>query len=125
MIRLRDSLSTKLTAMNLLVSGGALLLASLAFFGYELTTYRTNLIANRMTEAEIIGANSVSPLIFNDPKTVEGTLAALRASRHVTYAAIYTVNGQFFADYSRDQKSPQALPLPGFELGEESRHWFE
>ena len=64
--------------MNLMVSGGALLLASLAFFGYELTTYRTNLIANRMTEAEIIGANSVSPLIFNDPKTVEGTLAALR-----------------------------------------------
>jgi PAS domain S-box-containing protein len=125
MIRLKDSLSRKLTAMNMLVSAGALLLASVVFFGYELTTYRTNLIANRMTEAEIIGANSVSPLIFNDPKAVEGTLAALRASRHITYAAIYTVGGHFFAGYSRDQKPPRALPLPAFELGEESRNWFE
>ena len=41
MIKVRDSLSRKLTAMNMVVSGGALLLASMAFFAYDLVTFET------------------------------------------------------------------------------------
>ena len=80
MIKMRDSLSRKLTVMNLLVSGAALLLASVSFFAYDLFTFRTNLIANTSIQAKIIGSNAVSPLIFNDPKSAENTLSALRAS---------------------------------------------
>jgi PAS domain S-box-containing protein len=124
MIKLRDSLSRKLTAMNMLVSGGALLFASIAFFGYELVAYRTNVILSRGTEAQIVGANSVSPLIFNDPKSAENTLSALRASKHVTYAGIYTMKGEFFAGYWRAQ-TRQPFSLPPSALIQRQLSWFE
>lgn len=125
MSKLRDSLSGKLTAMNMLVSGGALLLAAISFFTYEIFTFRANMTTNRTIEAQIIGANSVSPLIFNDPAAAEKTLSALRASKHIVYAAIYTIDGRFFAGYWRDPKSRAPLPLPILQAGEQERHWFE
>jgi PAS domain S-box-containing protein len=107
----RNSLSRKLTAMNMLVSGGALLLASVAFFGSDLVTFRANLVNNTSIQAQIIGSNAVSPLIFNDAKSAEITLSALRASQHITYAGIYSASGEFLAGYWRDHVS-QAPPLP-------------
>jgi PAS domain S-box-containing protein len=124
MIRLRDSLSRKLTAMNMLVSGVALLLASVAFFAYDLFTFRTNLITNISIQAQIIGANAVSPLIFNDAESAKTTLSALRASRHIVYAGIYSPNGDFFASFWREGTTP-ALPLPPFSPAEGQKHWFD
>jgi PAS domain S-box-containing protein len=111
MTPIRNSLSRKLTAMNMLVSGGALLLASVAFFASDLVTFRSNLVTNTSIQAQIIGANSVSPLIFSDAKSAEVTLSALRASRHITYAGIYSASGEFLAGYWRDHASqPPLLP---------------
>jgi len=111
-MRLRDSISRKLTAMNMLVSGGALLLASSAFFVSDLITFRANLLTNTSIQAQIIGENAVSPLIFNDAHSVETTLSALRASQHITYAGVYTAKGDFLAGYWRDTPSqPPALQL--------------
>ncbi|HET6144579.1 MAG TPA: ATP-binding protein [Candidatus Acidoferrales bacterium] len=111
MTKFRNSLSKKLTAMNMLVSAGALLLASVAFFGYDLVTFRTNLVTNASIQAQIIGSNAVSPLLFNDSKSAETTLSGLRASQHITYAGIYSAHGDFLAGYWRDQPSqPPALP---------------
>lgn len=107
----RDSLSKKLTAMNMLVSGGALLLASLAFFAYDLYTFRANLISNTSVQAEMIGSDAVSPLIFNDVRSAQNALAAMRVAQHVVYAAIYTAKGDFLAGYWRDQPSAP-VPLP-------------
>jgi PAS domain S-box-containing protein len=120
----RNSLSNKLTAMNMLVSGGALLLASMAFFAYDLITFRSNLINNTSIQAHIIGANAVSTLIFNDPPSAEKTLTALRASRHIVYAGIYTPGGQFFAGYWRQQQS-LPLPLPPLSSQNAERYWFQ
>ena len=111
MIKVRDSLSKKLTVMNLLVSGGALLLASAAFFAYDLFTFRANLVTSTSIQAQIIGSNSVSPLIFNDSKSAETTLSALRASQHIVYAAIYSAKGEFFVGYWREGPS-RLIPLP-------------
>ncbi len=80
--------------MNLLVSAGALILASTAFFAYDLITFRANLVDNTSIEAQIIGSNAVSPLIFNDPRSAESTLSALRASPHIIYAGIYSPERQ-------------------------------
>jgi PAS domain S-box-containing protein len=124
MIKVRDSLSRKLTAMNMVVSGGALLLASMAFFAYDLVTFETNLITNTSIQAQIIGSNAVAPLTFNDSSSAENTLSALSASSHIVYAGIYNANGNFFAGYRREG-GDQSLPLPPYSLGQSERHWFE
>ena len=47
MFRVRDySIPKKLTWMNMLVSGTALLLASAGFFAYDLYTFRTSTVHN-------------------------------------------------------------------------------
>jgi len=97
MIEMRDSLSKKLTAMNMLVSGVALLLAAIAVFSYDVITFRRNIAINTSLQAQIIGSNAVSPLIFNDVASAENTLSAMRVSKHIIYAGIYDTQGQFFA----------------------------
>ena len=128
MLRFRDfSIPKKLTWMNLLVSGAALVLASAGFFAYDLYNYRTGTVRNLGIEAQIIGANSVSALEFDDPHSAENTLSALHAATHVMFAEIYTPDGHAFAGYRRDHSGtfPPPPPIPAsreevyrFEHGE-------
>src|ERR1700744_6099050 len=93
------SLSTKLTRMNLLVSGTALLLAALSFFLYDLVSFRQHLIGNLTAEAQIIGDNSISALTFNDRPSAATTLASLQRAPHVLGAALTRPDGELFAQY--------------------------
>ncbi len=111
MNKFRNSLTRRLTAMNMLVSGGALLLATGAFLASDMITFRANLVTNTSVQARIIGSNAISPLIFNDAKAVETTLSALHASQHITYAGVYNAKGGFLAGYWRDRPT-QPPPLP-------------
>ncbi len=63
--------------MNMLVSGAALLLACAAFIGYDMVTFRATIVRNLSTQAQIIGSNSASALLFDDPQAAETTLSAL------------------------------------------------
>ena len=96
------SIAGKLTRMNLLVSGAALVLAYVAFLGYDLYTLRQDLIRSLSTEAGIVGANSVTALLFDDQQAAENTLLALRQSPQVKWAIVVRGNGQQFAQYTRD-----------------------
>jgi signal transduction histidine kinase len=109
-----SSISAKLTRMNLMVSGLVLLLALLAFFFYDLISFRQNLIRNLQTSAQIVGANSVSALLFDDPDSAKTTLAALRNSPDVVAATLVNNNGQAFASYKRKgvTELPQTIALP-------------
>ncbi len=95
------SISWRLTWMNMLVSGFALLIAGAAFAAYDVATFRDELVRNVSTQAQIVASNSVSSVLFNDPKTAQQTLAALEASPDIVLAQIYTNEGQLFASYSR------------------------
>lgn len=117
------SISKKLTGMNMLVSGSALLLACIAFFAYDLYTFRVGILGNLSTEAQILGSNTVSALVFNDPHAAGNTLSALNASPHVIYSAIYTPDGQIFAGYWRDGGA-KPLPMPAIPVGQTQAHWF-
>jgi len=115
MLRFRDySIPRKLTWMNLLVSGTALLLASAGFFAYDLYNFRASTARNLGIQAQIIGSNSVSALLFDDPHSAENTLSALRAAPHVMFAEIYAPDGRPFARYRRDGNGsfPPPLPIP-------------
>jgi signal transduction histidine kinase len=125
MFRFRDySIAKKLTSMNLLVSGTALLLAGGAFIVYELIAFRETLVANLSIQAQIVGSNSVSALLFNDPASAEKTLSALQAAPHIEYASIYTPDGQPFAAYWRDA-AHRATPLSSIPTAQTEVHWFK
>lgn len=103
-------ISRKLTIMNVLVSGTALLAACVAFFAYDQYTFRQAMVRNISAEAQIVGANSAAALIFNDPDAAQQTLAAFRTLPHVITAAIFTADGQLFAQYARSPGERLANP---------------
>src|ERR1700731_4211706 len=117
------SISKKLTGMNMLVSGAALLLACIAFFAYDLYTFRVGMVGNLSTEAQILGSNTVSALVFNDPHAAGTTLSALNASPHIIDGAIYTPDSRLFAGWWRDGGG-KPLPLPAIPVGQTQTHWF-
>jgi len=125
MLRVRHySISKILTGMNMLVSGAALLLACGAFFAYDLITFRQAMVRHLSTQAQIIGSDSVSALLFNDPHSAENTLSALKAAPNIVSAGIYTPEGQPFAAYWRDGGG-QFLTLPPIPSGQTEAYWFK
>src|SRR5882672_4321731 len=125
MLRVRDySISAKLTWMNMLVSGAALLMAGAAFVAYDLVTFRETMVRNLSTQAQIVGANSVSALLFNDPSTAEKTLSALEASPNIVSAGIYTPDGHPFAAYRRGHAS-QPVSLPPMPAAQNQFRWLK
>jgi signal transduction histidine kinase/DNA-binding response OmpR family regulator len=117
------SISKKLTLMNMLVSGVALLLACVGFCAYDLYSFRLALVRSVSIQAQIVGDNTVSALLFNDPQSAEKTLSALNANQHLVYAQIYTRDGQPFAGYWRDHAG-ETENLPVIVSGQVQSHWF-
>src|SRR5438270_4382182 len=97
-----NSIAKRLTRMNMLVSGAALLIACAAFVAYDLVNFREAMVHNLSIQAQIAGSNSVSALLFNDPQAAENTLSALKAAPNIVSAGIYTLDGTPFAMYWRD-----------------------
>src|ERR1700686_1206273 len=117
------TISQKLTWMNMLVSAAALLLACGGFCAYDLYSFRDALVRNVSIQAQIIGDNTTSALLFDDPHSAEKTLSALNANRRLMYAQIYTHDGQPFAAYWRE-RAGQPLPLPVIPSGQTQIYWF-
>ena len=124
MLKIRDySIKKKLTLLNMLVSGATLLLACAAFGAYEMTTFRANVVQSLSIQAQIVGANSASALLFNDAKSAEKTLSALKAAPTVLSGSIYTLAGEPLAEYRRDA-GVLAAPLLPMPAGQTEEHWF-
>jgi len=93
------SISGRLTWMNLVVSGVALLLASVSFAVYDAVTFRDAMVQTLTIQAGIIGSNTVSALLFDDTKSAETTLKAFAGAPSIMAAAIYDHDGRLFATY--------------------------
>lgn len=116
------SIAQKLTWMNMLVSGIALLIACSAFIGYDVVSFRKATLRSLSTQAQIIGTNTVSALVFDDPDSAEKTLAALADDPNIVTAVIYGHDGQPFASYSRAHAKP-IPPLPQIPSGHTEASW--
>lgn len=125
MVNFREySITTKLTAMILLVSGVTLVLACTAIAGYELTALRAQLVRSLSIQAQIVGANIASALVFNDAKSAEDTLSALKAAPMISFGGIYNLTGQPLAIFSRDAgRQPSQMPL--MSTGQSEEHRFD
>src|SRR6202158_2439118 len=116
MLKFRDySIKKKLTLMNMVVSATTLLFACMAFGAYVLTTLRSNRVESLSIQAQIVGANSASALLFNDAKSAVNPLSALKAAPTVLSGGIYTLAGEPFAVYRRGAggRNPPTPPLAG------------
>src|SRR5467141_1431 len=121
---LNSSIAKKLVSLNMLVSGAALVMACIAFVGYDLITFRQAMVHDLSIQAQMAGSNSVSPLLFNDPQAAENTLSALKAAPNVVLAGIYTLDGRPFATYWRDCNA-QTVALPQMYTNQTEGHWFK
>jgi len=112
--RFRDlPIRQKLTWVNVLLSVVVLLLATGALLTYELVTFRQAMVRKLSTEAQLVGYNAASALLFDDREAAAKTLAALRAEPHVMAAAIFGANGTRFAIYLRgDRPEDPAISDP-------------
>lgn len=125
MPKLRDyPISKRLTGMNMLVSGVALLLACISFFVYDIVSYRASVVRGLSIQAQIVASNSISAIVFNDPHSAEVTLSAFRASPHIISAEIYTLEGQPFAGYWRDNGNHRPPQAPQLESGNDEFYHF-
>jgi signal transduction histidine kinase len=109
----RLTIRQKLTSLAMLSSFTALVSASIAFLAYDLHSIRQSLARRILTDAQIVGFNSISPLVFDDAETATSTLNGLRAEPAVV-AAIIRAQGSAapFATYFRDGPSAPHPPLP-------------
>ena len=98
------TLPARLTRMNLIVSGAVLLMAALAFFSYDLISFRRDLIRSLESEAQIVGENSVSALLFNDQVSAANTLRGLHNAPDVLSATLIADDGTVFAHYGAEKQ---------------------
>jgi signal transduction histidine kinase len=109
------SMQWKLLWVSMLASGTTLLLVCAAFVFYDLVTFREVMVRQFAGQAEIIGSNSASALLFDDVEAATETLAALHADARVIAAGVYRLDGRQFATYVR--QSPTEAPVLPAQLG--------
>src|SRR5947199_3386320 len=108
----RLTIGQKLTSIAMLSSFTALVSASIAFLAYDLHSIRQSLARRILTDAQIVGFNSISPLVFNDAETAAATLNGLRAEPAIVAAIIRAQDSAApFATYFRDGPP---VPHPAF-----------
>ncbi len=117
---LRDRpIRKKLMSIMLLTSGLVLLLTVAAFLAYEFLTFRQSTVSQLSTIGRIIATNSTAALAFRNQDDAHQVLAALKAERHLTSAALYEADGRLFAVYP-EGRSADSLPAtpeePGFRF---------
>jgi signal transduction histidine kinase/CheY-like chemotaxis protein/HPt (histidine-containing phosphotransfer) domain-containing protein len=91
----------KLALLVLSATVMALVLACVGFAIYEGARFRANTATELTTLADMLGANTAASLAFNDQKTAQEMLSALRTEPHVLAACLYDERGNIFAEYGR------------------------
>jgi signal transduction histidine kinase/CheY-like chemotaxis protein len=97
-----SSIQRKLTFVIVCTSLVGLSLACLIFDLYERTSFRAAMTSELAVLADTLGANTAASLAFNDRKSAQDMLGALRAERHIVAACLYDSHGAVFAQYRRD-----------------------
>ena len=102
----------------------ALLLASVAFFFYDDTTFREQLVTTQITLADTLKATTTSAVVYNDQELAGQILAGLEMQPNITAAAVYDDERKKFADYNRTEIGwpdiqPADLSGDGFRFARE------
>ncbi len=77
-------------------------IAGLAFEIYERASFRASLVEDLTAQADTLRLNITAALTFNDRKSAQDLLEALRVELHIVAACLYDKRGNVFAEYRRD-----------------------
>src|SRR5579859_383434 len=115
------SLQFKQTAIIMATTTMALLLAGAALVIFEVVSFRANMARDLTVMADVMGDNCTASLAFNDTKSAEETLAALKDQPHIIAAFIFSKDGKVFARYGRANDG-RSLSSPKLQ---KSGHYFK
>jgi methyl-accepting chemotaxis protein len=96
-----SSIRRKLSMVIFCTSLLGLSLTGLAFELYERASFRSSLVNQLTSHADMLSLNTAASLTFNDRKSAEDMLKALRVERHIVVACLYDSRGNVFAEYRR------------------------
>ncbi len=109
---LRDiPIRNKLTRIITITSSLALFLAFTSFAVFELATSRQVISKELLGIANIIGANCVAAIEFDDKKPGKETLQSLKADPRIIAASIYDKSGKIFVTYKKDEIRKNQIPI--------------
>jgi signal transduction histidine kinase/CheY-like chemotaxis protein len=116
------SLARKLTAIGVLTSAAALILACVVLMAYDVSTSRTRLVRDTGMLADVIGRNNTGTLAFADAKAAADTLRGIALNEHIMAAEIVSAEGSVLASYrvpsaSADAGSKSAGPSAAIHGG--------
>lgn len=106
------SIRRKLMAILMATSFAALVVACAAFIIYDYKLVRESMRADIESLARVMGGMNTETLTFDDPKTAQDTIAALRARQNVVLARVYNEKSEVFAEYLRQGATSQAPKQP-------------
>src|SRR3954463_11687663 len=111
----QSTIKRKLIGLIMLTSSVALVVAFALMIGSDYVSFRSGMVRDLRTLADVIGTNGSSALDFDDEEFATKTLTALTATPNITTAAIYTKQGKILARYVRDGQSELPPPNPAAE----------
>ena len=111
-----SSIERKLTIVVFLTCVLGLSVAGVAFELFERARFRSSLATELTAYADTLGQNTAAAVIFNDHKTAQDLLSALRVERNVMAACLYDNQGRVFAEYRREGLR-KAFELPPWQGG--------
>jgi signal transduction histidine kinase/DNA-binding response OmpR family regulator len=95
------SIKRKLNLIVMFASGLALLVAALAFMGYDVWSARRRMATDLQLVADGLGINVTPALDFQDTRGADEVLRSLRARSNVVAAFVLDADGEAFARYVR------------------------
>src|SRR4051812_2988621 len=111
----QTTIKRKLIGLIMVTSSIALLVAFALMIGSDYVAFRSGMVRDLRTLADVVGTNGSSALDFDDEEFATKTLTALAATPNITTAAIYTRQGKILARYLRDGQSESPPENPAAE----------
>src|SRR6266481_3444532 len=111
----QTTIKRKLIGLIMLTSGIALMVAFALMIVSDYVSFRSGLVRDLRTLADVMGTSASSALDFDVEESAKETLAGFAAAPNITTACIYTKEGKIFASYLRDKQSESPPTKPGAE----------
>lgn len=110
---IRRSISRKFMVAVMATTFVAVLVSGLANLAYDIHDFRTGMVQDLVSQADLLSKVSLAALEFEDQKSVQDTLSQLRSRPGFLAAGIYRADGRLFASFAGPG---QAMPAqPGVE----------